>query len=211
MGNQSAVCVCPLANIGKQVCTYIGTGTAAERWVCSPSLNYNWCQLGWWPRFRQRIFTCTQVKLGWLRFRPYILKLKASSKSSQKPPIILHVLPKNRLIMRKLSSVLCECSYFCHSPLNYIQHWAQVFPKICFEGSPCAVFPPFFWGWKTESANFLLLKCMILADLRLASRSRWGWGAFPGSLASWHPPLPCGSSSWCRPAMLWVGQVTASQ
>ena len=118
-----SLCLCPLANIGKQVCTYIGTGTAAERWVCSPILNYNWRQLGWWPRFRQRIFTCTQVKLGWLRFRPYILKLKASSKSSQKPPIILYFPPKNRQRMWKLSSVHSEFRHFCHSQLNYVQSW----------------------------------------------------------------------------------------
>ena len=57
----------------------------------------------------------------WLKSVSYIIKV--SSQSSQKPPFILHFPPKTGLITLKLiASVLCECSHFFHSPLNYIQH-----------------------------------------------------------------------------------------
>ena len=47
--------------------------------------------------------------------------LKASSQSSQKPPINLHFRPQNRLRTRKLSNADFQFSHFSASPPNCIQ------------------------------------------------------------------------------------------
>ena len=78
--------------------------------------------------------------------------LKVSSQRSQKAPIILYFPPKNRRRTRKLSTVLCECSLFCHYPLNYIQ--------ICLN---CETQPQASIDWVALSSVFVrLFVCLVV-------------------------------------------------